>query len=190
MGTTVTDEELKNDPQLQEGLRKGKITTKDGAVITLKPIDQIRARFRPLPGLLNRPISIDRTQLESRFDEVIRTESVDRAIEGYQTLLNNSLVTINGKPTLRLESLGEEALKKKLYDAAIRFFQLNVETYPELGRAYFKLADAYESRFKLGAKTEDRENAIRNYELVLTSKITNPIVRDRALERLKSLRGQ
>src|SRR5207248_2541073 len=56
----------------------------------------------------------------------------------------------------QLDALADDFVRLKRFDAAVRIFALNVETYPRSSRAYRRLAEAY-------ANGGDRPRAIANY---------------------------
>jgi hypothetical protein len=192
-GETRSAEEVANDETRQKELRAGRIVKPDGTVITFPPINTVKERIRlsVRPGFLSQPLLLDESQLEARFEKVRETEGIDRAIDRYRcvTAKNPFFIIKTSKTRTRyFENLGEKLLQSKSYLDAIKVFQFNVEMHPDSGMAYFKLADAQQTRFTFEPSAEDKENAIKNYELVLTSKTANRALRNRAIERLRVLK--
>ena len=62
-----------------------------------------------------------------------------------------------------MNGMGSQALERKQYKKAERFFKYNVANYPESGNVYDSMGDFYEA-------VEDKANAIKNFQKALSIK--------------------
>jgi hypothetical protein len=187
-GKEVTVADLKRNAALREGLRRGKITTSDGrATTSFTPIDQVKTKIRLLSinsAAVSQPVRIDESSLQTRFNKIRKESSLDEALTQYLKLLNNPLLNT----PMFLEKLGDELVAERNLTDAIKVLEVNAEIKKTSDYAYLKLAEAYQRRYRMENKAEDREKAIANYEKVLASRSLDEPSRALAIKRLKGLR--
>jgi hypothetical protein len=188
LGKEVTEDEVRSDENLRNGLRIGQYKTKDGKTFAFTPLDEVKRkiRLRPFPGAFNQPVKINEFELHGRFENIRKEKGVDEALRHYRRLLNNPLLST----PVFLEKLADNLTKERSLTDAIKVLELNSEINRDSGAAYFELAEAYHRRFRAENKPEDRENAILNYERVLATKTANRKLRQNADRRLENLRQQ
>jgi len=110
-------------------------------------VPQVRAGFDP------------RISVAETLSKTISTGGIDQAIQQYHALKTTEPSTYNFDES-QLNSLGYRLIRKKDFKAAIRIFQLNIESFPKSSNAYDSLAEAY-------MDDGDKPLAIANYQKAL-----------------------
>jgi TolA-binding protein len=110
-------------------------------------VPQVRAGFDP------------RISVAETLSKTISTSGIDQAIQQYHALKTTEPRTYNFDEG-QLNSLGYRLIRKKDFKAAIRIFQLNIESFPKSSNAYDSLAEAY-------MDDGDKPLAIANYQKAL-----------------------
>ncbi len=99
--------------------------------------------------------------LEDLLFKAVKTDGLGKAISTYHELYDRYYggFAYDFKDHT-LVALCNLLTDEKMYDEAIAFANINIETYPESGVAYFGLAQVYEAK-------GDKQNAIANYKKAL-----------------------
>ena len=106
-----------------------------------------------------------RKSIAAMLTPTVAYRGVDEAVRQYRETKAVSPVAYDFDED-ELDTLGYHLLHLNQFGAAIRIFQLNVETYPQSGNAYDSLAEAY-------MDNGDKAQAIANYRKSLQLKPTN-----------------
>lgn len=111
-----------------------------------------------------------RKSIAETLSTTIAAEGVERAVQQYHALKASSPTAYNFDEK-QLNSLGYRLIRAKNFDAAVRVFQLNVESYPQSSNAFDSLAEGY-------MDAGDKADAVANYRkaLELNPKNQNSLV--------------